>query len=576
MDRCGGEARREPAVAYSYLRLSSKRQANAADGKKYRDGFRRQIAHRDRYLAENPHLTLDTRLVLHDIGVSGFTGANAAPGGQGKLAAFLAEVRQGRIAKGSYLLVESLDRMSRQQVSRAQAILLDLVNSGIVVVSLADGQVYREDAHPTQFIISIMSLTRAHEESVVKAGRLRDTWEQKRRVAGERKLSGRCPAWLKLVDGEFVPHKDRVRVIKEILRHLADGLGRDRIAMILNQRGEKPWGHGHQWHGGTVQKLTDNRALIGEYHPHKLDYEERNGVMVARRVPAGDPIPDYYPRVVDDELWARARRVAEKRRLGKARNEGGRLGTVVSNIFGPVAVCGVCKRRMNHRDRGPRSFAVLRCSGERAGTCTNGYRYPYQDTEDVILSWLVKVDITGGAPGEIARLSADLDTQVAMRDELRRRGERIVRRFADDDEFSTEPLADIRREMGAIKQSIASLASKIRLLKEAGGRDEREMAVAMLHRLKRENAPAAQVFAVRSRIRQLIRDTVVGMWCFPDGGIDVITVDGGYHCFRDGFMWHDDDGIWIPSAMALAHGGQTATKAEMARRQAWLREFYEK
>ncbi len=44
-----------PATAYSYLRLSSKRQANSEESKTYRDGFRRQIAMRDAYLARNPH-----------------------------------------------------------------------------------------------------------------------------------------------------------------------------------------------------------------------------------------------------------------------------------------------------------------------------------------------------------------------------------------------------------------------------------------------------------------------------------------------------------------------------------------
>jgi len=81
-----------PATAYSYLRLSSKRQANTEDSKTYRDGFRRQIALRDEYLARNPHLTLDNRLVLHDIGVSGYTGANVARGGKnrrGKILVFV-------------------------------------------------------------------------------------------------------------------------------------------------------------------------------------------------------------------------------------------------------------------------------------------------------------------------------------------------------------------------------------------------------------------------------------------------------------------------------------------------------
>lgn len=560
-----------PATAYSYLRLSSKRQANNEDSKTYRDGFRRQIALRDEYLARNPHLTLDTRLVLHDIGVSGYTGANVARGGGGKLAAFLAEVEAGRIARGSHLLVESLDRMSRQQVGRAQAVLLSLVNSGIVVVSLTDGQVYRESRDASQFIMSIMSLTRAHEESVVKATRLRQTWERKRQVALERPISGRCPAWLKVVDGTFVADDDRVEVVREILGYLADGVGRDRIARILNARGEKPWGHGTQWHGGTVQKLTDNRALIGEFQPHKLAYEERKGVMVAKRVPVGEPIPNYFPRVVDDELWTRARAVAVKRRLGKAPNAGGRQGTYVTNLFGEVAACRSCEKRMTYRDRGPRSFAVLRCSGERAGTCGNAYRFPYQDTENAILSWLIEIDLTGGAPGGAERLDEELRRTATKRDEAQARGEAIVRQVGSS-RFAKGPLAEIEAEVNRLESRIAELGAQVLALKASGAAEGRRMAVAHLIGLWQDKAPTEEIFAARWRIRQIIRETVKEMRCHPEGYIDIETIDGGIHLFRDGYYWNAEEEMWLPWAGAMFGGGYWATKKELARRRIWLEE----
>lgn len=566
------DGRPTPATAYSYLRLSSKRQANASDKARYRDGFRRQIALRDAYLAENPHLTLDTTLALHDIGLSGFKGENAAKGGKGKLALFLAEVEAGRIAPGSHLLVESLDRMTRQQVGKALATLLQLVNSGIIVVSLADKQTYAEKAHPTQFIISIMNLSRGHEESTVKAGRLRATWEEKRRKVGTTKLSGRCPAWLNLVDGVFVPDNPRVDLIKEILGHLADGVGRDRIARILNQNNVKPWGHGRSWHGGTVQKITDNRALLGEFQPHKLEYEERKGVMVSRRVPVGPVIPDYFPSVIDEDLWARARAVAIKRRLGKAPNAGGPQGTVVSNLFGMVATCGVCGKPMNYRDRGPRSTPVLRCSEERAGLCTNAYRIPYHDTENAILSWLVTLDVSGGAPGEAARLEGELRTAVARRDELQSRGEEIVREVGAGSRFAKAPLAEIERDLGDVEARIADMGARIVSLKAAGGGDEREIAVAHLYELWKRKSPNEEVFAVRSRIRQIIRSTFEEMRCQPDGHIDIVTIDKRRHRFRDGYWWNADAEQWIPWAGAFYGGGYQATRKELARRAVWLAE----
>ena len=578
-----------PARAYSYIRLSSKRQANHDDRTRYRDGFRRQVEMREDYLRENPHLTLDDTLKLHDIGVSGYTGANAARGGPGKLAAFQKAVDDGLVPKGSYLLMESLDRFTRTQVTTAQMMLLALVNAGIIVVSLTDRMVYRNEpddqASQANFMFSVMTLMRGHEESRMKSIRLQKTWEEKRRSIGTRKLTRRVPGWLTLVDDKFVENPKRVAVVKRIMGWLADGHGRDRIAEFLNKDPDKDthcWGTGHQWHGGTVQKVTDNRALIGEFQPHKLAFEEVNGVRVSRRVPVGEPVLDYYPRVIDEELWARARAVADKRRMGKAPNAGGRQGTVISNLFGMVATCADCGKLMNYRDRGPRSTPVLRCSGERSGNCTNTYRIPYDDNQNAILSWLVTLDLSGGSKGEAARLDDLLRTKVAMRAELKERGSAIVRKFREFMEYADEPLREIAAEQARLDREIVDISATLTALKATNALDERVEAVGELIRLTRNRAAATtepeikaadeESFMGRTRMRQIIRDTFIAMRCHPDGRIEIDTIDGGRHLFRDGYWWNEEYKGWIPWAGSMFGMGYRATRAELRRRGAWLAE----
>ena len=578
----------ELARAYSYIRLSSKRQANQDDKKAYRDGFRRQVELREDYLKANPHLTLDTTLALHDIGVSAYSKANVARGGPGKLAAFQAAVDNGLVPKGSYLLLESLDRFSRADVATAQHALLGLVNAGIIVVTLTDGMVYRSNpedmASQANFMFSVMTLMRGHEESRVKSQRLQKTWEQKRRSIGTRRLTKRAPGWLDDVDGTFIPNA-RAGVVRQIMEWLADGFGRDQIARFLNAdtRPEAAcWGHGRQWHGGTVQKVTDNRAMIGEFQPHKLVFTEVNGIRKGTRTPVGDPIPDYYPRIVDDELWARARAVADKRRMGRAPNAGGRQGVVISNLFGMVATCGKCGKPMNYRDRGQRSTTILRCSENRAGTCSNDYKVPYVDTENAVLSWLVKLDLTGGAKGEIARLEQALQAEVAKRAELKVRGEAIVRQFQAYMQFAERPLEEIARESAASERRIADISATLSTLRAQGGRDARAMAIGELLRLQDLRASAVEagdiadadtdLWAVRTRIRQIIRDTFTKMLCQPDGHIEITTVDGAQHRFRDGFWWNEEVRGWIPWAGAMFGMGYKATRAELRRRAAWLAE----
>jgi len=70
----------------------------------------------------------------------------------GELSAFREAVEAGLVPKGSYLLVESLDRISRQSARRALRVLEDIVDMGVTVVTLADGREYTAenlDSDPT-------------------------------------------------------------------------------------------------------------------------------------------------------------------------------------------------------------------------------------------------------------------------------------------------------------------------------------------------------------------------------------------------------------------------------------------
>ena len=132
-------------------------------------------------MVQNRGLTLDES--LRDLGVSAFRGTNRAVGA---LRSFLDLVENGKVERGSYLIVESLDRLSREAVLDAAARLLDLIRAGIVVVTLADGQEYSEErlrADWTPLIVSITIMARAHEKSRIKGERVGAAWHRKRLAA---------------------------------------------------------------------------------------------------------------------------------------------------------------------------------------------------------------------------------------------------------------------------------------------------------------------------------------------------------------------------------------------------------
>jgi len=189
------------SVAYSYLRISTPEQLRG-------DGIRRQLE-RTRAYAATRGLTLDES--LRDIGVSAYKGRNRQ---SGALAGFLRLVEQGKIPRGSSLIVESLDRLSREKPMQALAQFLALVNAGIEIVTLVDNRVYNAESLDDSGLMLFGSLTvmcRAHDESKTKSDRVGAAWKRKHDRAKEKKVTARCPGWLRLSSSrdkfEIIPEK---------------------------------------------------------------------------------------------------------------------------------------------------------------------------------------------------------------------------------------------------------------------------------------------------------------------------------------------------------------------------------
>jgi DNA invertase Pin-like site-specific DNA recombinase len=103
-------------------------------------------------------------------------------------------VEREEIPRGSWLLVESLDRLSREEIEEALAQFLAIIRSGIVIATTSDKQVYRKgQLDLTKLIISITIMSRAHQESAMKAWRVAAAWEEKRRDATTKPMTARYP-----------------------------------------------------------------------------------------------------------------------------------------------------------------------------------------------------------------------------------------------------------------------------------------------------------------------------------------------------------------------------------------------
>ncbi len=155
--------------AYSYVRFSTPEQARG-------DSARRQVESAIAYATANL-LDLDEELTFEDHGVSAFHGKNARTG---SLKRFLRAVEDGDVAEGSFLLVESFDRLSRADIWSAMRLLTEIMEAGILLVTLADQRLYSQESiskNPMELMLSIVIMTRAHEESATQSLRLKAAYD---------------------------------------------------------------------------------------------------------------------------------------------------------------------------------------------------------------------------------------------------------------------------------------------------------------------------------------------------------------------------------------------------------------
>jgi DNA invertase Pin-like site-specific DNA recombinase len=305
--------KRKTPKAYSYLRFSTADQIRG-------DSLRRQTSLAKEWCQRHK---VDLVEDYRDLGISAFHGANAD---RGALRAFLQKVESGEIEKGSYLIVESLDRLSRTAITDALQMFLGIINSGVVVVTLADDKTYdRErinDGNFTDLIISLTILSRANEESRTKSKRISAAWSNKRDMIGQKKLTARCVSWLKLDKEREKFHliPERVKIVQEIFAMTTAGKGAGFIARELNRRKVPTFGRSKGWHISFVKKTIENRAVIGEFTPTV----KRDGKVVRL-----DPVPGYYPAVISKVAFANVHRLHGVRPSYRGRGQ--------FNVFSKVA-----------------------------------------------------------------------------------------------------------------------------------------------------------------------------------------------------------------------------------------------
>ena len=192
-----------------------------------------------------------------------------------------------------------------------------------------------------------------------------------------------------------------------------------------------------------MQKILNNEAVLGVFQPHK----EVSG----KRMPEGDPIPDYYPPIVDDELFWRARgSIKQRRRVGA-----GRKGISYSNLLSGIGICGECGGKMVFVQKGkpPKGGKYLVCGQSRRGLCGNKIHFRYEPFEFNLMTLIPSLDLEKIMGREVeAPDAASANSLEARIRDAEFRLDNLVR------EFEVQPIAALSKRIQEINADIHRLS----------------------------------------------------------------------------------------------------------------------
>ena len=355
------------SLAISYIRYSDVSQ-------RLKTSHARQLRETERFCKEH-NLKLINR--LEDLGISGWDKSNLSD--TAALGGLLKDVEAGRIPKGTHIVCENLDRLTRSDIFDALNLFSSIIKRGITVVTTMDGKWYSKESilkSPADLMVSIVYLMQGHAESEKKSERVSKAWVIKHEKIARGEFSKfACPSWLEHDGARYnlIPsHAATIRVIFDLY---LKGHGVYSLIRELNKRDIKPFTKTKTWTPVFLHRLLQNPAVIGTcvtVSPHK---------------------ENYFPRVISDEIFYRA-----INRRKQNQNFQGKRGTKEIHLYGSLGRCRHCGSSMvkytcKGKGDNPKQYNFLVCSQAKVGKCS--YRFtPFEKLNDSFLALLRMVHFT--------------------------------------------------------------------------------------------------------------------------------------------------------------------------------------
>lgn len=390
----------------TYLRYSSKQQADGLSEFRQSEINRKFV---EKFCGEH-NVDINEVISLKDLGVSAYRGLNLT---LGSFSQTIKKFKSGEIKKkfnedgeiNTYLIVESLDRITRTGPFKSTQIFTELLEFTNIVV-LADGEkkIYSKKSIDSthgmmDLFMALISLQRSHSESLMKEYRSRKSWEKKRldlleyfnlpedrRVGLERpkNATAMCPFWLTAKKDsrgyDFIP--ENKKVMDFLIEKLLDGNGMTRSVRLLNdeidkgtlkpklKKANRKTKHfrAAAYSGlfnSEVSTAKGDYLLTESYYPTEDDVEQGKypekhlGKRVKKEIAV---LNNYYPALMTESQAAYIRKM-----MGERRKTGTKQNKTIKNIAQGILRCPLCNSTyIKSKDR---KNVYLRCNLAREGLC---------------------------------------------------------------------------------------------------------------------------------------------------------------------------------------------------------------
>jgi DNA invertase Pin-like site-specific DNA recombinase len=475
--------------AYSYLRYSTDRQ-------QYGDSERRQLDESAKYALENG-LELDTEASFKDLGVSAYRGSNLKKGALGD---FIQGVKDGQIQTPATLIIETIDRLSRDRLLDALSLFIELLNLDLTLVTLIDKQVYTRQSvseNPYQLIISITLMYSANQYSVNLGYRVKNAWNNKLNKAKNHgiPLTKKLPFWLCLEPNDqgkdvyqFTSEVHTLRIIFDLYEQ---GKGYNLIAQYLNQHHPLPVNRKSarhpKWQEARIKDLLEDEKCIGNYiiYDEVEELDENGDKKMIKHYPKDETniLTGFYPAAITQRQWLAVHALKDDK--AKSRASGGRKST---NMLAHIGKCE-CGSPLVIDKR----YYTCRAKRYDKNSCSST-RWNVDDLNRRLLTFIRDLDVSLIFPDGDKRHTENLrSTITALEHELldvQRKQKNLITDLGDEDD------ATIRKQYRD-------------KLKELNATEERKhnALIDLMAELRKEDTKVDNILATQDKIRRL-RDSI--------------------------------------------------------------------